>query len=264
VPYRIDVADGGEDAFARLVDLGAIDAELTPQGTLAALMPDSVTPDQVSRALGVERVSVSAVTGRDAGSVWVLAPRPVRAGRLHIVPAGTARDPGDLQLVDSDAFGTGLHPTTRLCLEALDEAIATTHPDAMLDVGTGSGILALAALRLGVLRATGIDTDTRALDVAARNARLNQLDGQLQLVKGDASAVEGSWALVVANVLAAPLIEMAPTLVRRVGSRGRLVLSGVPEGMSDEVVHAYHHLGMQLIRSASSKGWIALVMGPSW
>ena len=258
------MADGGEGAFARLVDLGAIDAEPMPDGGLAALMPDSVTPEQVSRALGVERVNVSAVSGRDAGSVWVLSVRPVRAGRLLIVPAGTARGGGDLQLVDSDAFGTGLHPTTRLCLEELDEQIATTHPQAMLDVGTGSGILALAALRLGVPRATGLDIDSRALETAAENARVNHLDGRLQLVEGDASAIDGSWPLVAANVLAAPLIEMAPALVRRLGSRGHLLLSGIRSGMQEDVCNAYCRLGMRLIRKSSHGGWVALLLSTSW
>ena len=81
-------------------------------------------------------------------SIWILNPRPVRIGRLHIVAVTTRRSP-PLRLIDAPAFGTGLHPTTALCLEALDEALAIVRPQSVLDVGTGSGVLALAALRLG-------------------------------------------------------------------------------------------------------------------
>ena len=264
MPYRIDVSVDQADAFERLIELGALDAELLSPGRLAAIMPDTVTPDQVSRALDTPHFTVSAAKGRDAGSVWVLGPRPVSVGPLRIITADTPGEPGDLQLLDGDAFGSGLHPTTRLCLEALIDLIATTRPEAMLDVGTGSGILALGALRLGVPRATGIDIDTDALDVAAENARLNSLEGRLQLVKGDVSAVDGTWPLVVANVLAAPLIEMAPPLVRRVGRSGLLLLSGIPRGLQDEVLRAYRHLGMHQLRAATSDGWTALTLRTSW
>ena len=126
--------------------------------SLAVLLPDSVAPDRVARALGLDpdAISVSPAVGRDAGSVWVLSPRPIRVGRLGIVPADTDAAPDTLRLLDREAFGTGLHPTTALCLEALDDAVRVAHPNSVLDVGTGSGILALAALMLGVPRALGI------------------------------------------------------------------------------------------------------------
>jgi len=266
VPYRVDVPGDGNDAFDRLIELGAFDADRLPDGRVAAVMPDSVTSEQIARALGLgaEHVSVSPVSARDAGSVWVLGLRAVRAGRLRIVPAGTATEPADLQLLDGDAFGTGLHPTTRLCLEALDELIDTTPPESMLDVGTGSGVLALGALLLGVPHATGIDIDPRALGVAAANARLNQVDGRMQLVEGGPEAIKGTWPLVAANVLAAPLIEMAPALVRRVGHHGHLVLSGIPSGVAEDVDQAYRRLGMRRAATASLKGWTALVLQASW
>ena len=148
--------------------------------------------------------------GATLDSVWVLGPRPIRIGRLRIVPASFEAEPGVLRLIDAAAFGTGLHPTTALCLEALEEAVDIGPPDAVLDVGTGSGILALAALMIGVPRAQGIDIEDEALRVAAENARLNALDQRLQLTRGGPEAVTGTWPLVLANVLPGPLIEMAP------------------------------------------------------
>jgi ribosomal protein L11 methyltransferase len=264
VPYRVDVPHGDSAAFDRLVELGALDAEVLEDDRLAALMPNRVRPQEVAHALGVEHLTVSPASGRDAGSVWVLRLRPFRVGRLRIVPAGAAAETGDLQLTDSGAFGTGLHPTTRLCLEILEELVETDHPLSMLDVGTGSGILALGALLLGVPRATGIDIDAGALEAAAENARVNRLDGRLELIAGDASAIDGTWPLVTANVLAAPLIEMGPALVRRIGHRGQLVLSGIPSGVAEDVDRAYRSLGLQRVRAARREDWTALLLRASW
>ncbi len=169
-----------------------------------------------------------------------------------------------LRLIDASAFGTGLHPTTALCLEAIEEAVQIDRPDALLDVGTGSGVLALGALRLGMPRALGIDVDEEALRVAAENARLNELGDRLWLARGGPEAVAGTWPLVVANILAAPLVEMAPDLVRRVGHHGRLVLSGIPSSAEQDVDRAYRRLGMRRVSVKSRAGWIALVMQASW
>jgi hypothetical protein len=120
VPYRVDLRAGAvEDVLDRLVELGALDVDLPADGRIAALLPDSVSPEQVARALGIAHLLVSPAVGRDAGSVWVLEPRPTEIGRLRIVPAHMEAGPGDLRLADAAAFGTGLHPTTALCLEAL-------------------------------------------------------------------------------------------------------------------------------------------------
>ncbi len=264
VPYRVDASSARADAFDRLVELGALDCEISNEGGLAALMPDGVSPARVASALGVDDVSVSPATGRDAGSVWVLSLRPVRIGSLRIVPAHAGAEPGALTLIDAAAFGTGLHPTTALCVEALDEVVQAIRPDTLLDVGTGSGVLALGALMMGVPRALGIDVDDEALRVAAENARLNSMVGRLQLKQGGPHTVPGRWPLVVANVLAAPLVEMAPALVRRVGHHGQLVLSGIPTSVQHDVDQAYRRLGMRRVRVTTRAGWVALLLQASW
>jgi ribosomal protein L11 methyltransferase len=263
VPYRVDLRNVSPDAFDRLVDLGAIDVEISTDG-IAALMPDSVASEQITRKVGTVDIVISPAVARDAGSVWLLRPRPIRIGRLHIVPAQTHAEPHALRLIDGAAFGTGLHPTTALCLEALQDGMAIARPEAVLDVGTGSGVLALAALTMGVPRATGVDIDDEALSVAAENARINGLDERLELIRGGPETIAGTWPLVLANVLSAPLMEMAPALVRRVGHRGQLVLSGIPSSLEQDVDQAYRRLGMRHVRVTSRGGWIALVFQPSW
>ncbi len=262
MPYRIEL--DGEDVLDRLIDLGALDVESTSARQTAALMPDSITADQVARALGIDDLRVSPATGRDDDSVWLLRPRPTGVGSLRIVPADLEAEPGDIRLTDAPAFGTGFHPTTALCLEALQEIVETAQPHSVLDVGTGSGVLALAALKHGVPRALALDLDNDALKTAADNARLNGLDTRLQLAHGGPETVTRTWPLVLANILAAPLIEMAPALARRVGRHGQLVLSGIPGSVEADVTRAYVHLGMRHNDTKSRAGWVCLVLRASW
>src|SRR5579875_1823124 len=168
MPYRIDIAHPPQNAFDILVELGAIDIEAADEA-LAAILPDALTPEAVMTALGGSEFSVSHAFGRDTGSTWFLKPKPITVGRKEI------------RLIDSDVFGTGHHPTTALCIEAIEEIVRLERPERMLDVGTGSGILALTALTLGVPEALGVDIDSDALHAAADNARLNNLDRQLEL-----------------------------------------------------------------------------------
>jgi ribosomal protein L11 methyltransferase len=223
-----------------------------------------VTREQLVDALGLDCIVVSPAVGRDDASVWVLSQRPIRVGRLSIVPSDFEAGPLVVRLRDTPAFGTGLHPTTVLCLQALESIVSIAAPEAVLDVGTGSGILALAALALGVPQALALELDDEALHAAAANARLNGFDGRLQLVRGSPDTVSGSWPLVLANILAAPLIEMAPALVRRVGHHGRLVLSGIPVSVEPDVSAAYRRLGMRRVEVVSRGGWVALVLQATW
>jgi ribosomal protein L11 methyltransferase len=263
VPYRIDVSDPPADAVDVLVELGALDIEPVG-GALAAILPDDVRPEAVASTLGAARITVSEATARDDGSVWLLTPRALRIGGIVVAPPGAAAPGNALRLTDSRAFGTGHHPTTALCIEAIEETLSKERPNRILDVGTGSGILALVALKLGVPQAVALDVDTEALKAAAENARLNRLADRLQLVPGGPAVLNGTWPLVVANVLAAPLIDMAPMLVRRVASRGRVILSGIPRSLEAEVGHPYQHLGMRHVGSRTRAGWTMIVLQASW
>ncbi|HET9942524.1 MAG TPA: 50S ribosomal protein L11 methyltransferase [Terriglobia bacterium] len=263
MPYRIDISSSSDDVFERLVDLGALDVERSDCGT-SAILPDTVSPDAVAHSLGVTDLALLPAVSRDGGSVWLLNPRAVHVGRVLVVPSESHAPPGALRWTDSTAFGTGHHPTTALCGEAIEEAIAVATPGSILDVGTGSGVLALSALMMGVPRAVGLDIDADALRVAAEHARLNGLANRLQLVHGGPEAVDGTWPLVVANVIAASLVEMAPVLVRRVGHRGRLILSGIRESLESEVTQSYQRLGMHHLRSATRGGWSVVVVQASW
>src|SRR5262245_56475381 len=132
MPYRIDIFSPPKDVLDRLVQLGALDIEAV-SGGIAAIIPDGVAPDAVAGALGVARVTASPAVARDNGSVWLLSPRAVRIGSVLIVPPEVDTPPGTLRLTDSAAFGTGHHPTTALCIEALEDALTIAVPDGILD-----------------------------------------------------------------------------------------------------------------------------------
>jgi len=263
MPYRIDIASPPLDALDQLVELGALDIEAA-DNKLAAIIPDAVKPDRVAAALRIGTVAVSAAIARDSGSVWLLSLGEVHIGSVIIAAPEVDATPRALRLTDSLAFGTGHHPTTALCIEALEEALTDKIPDSVLDVGTGSGILALVAMMMGVPHATGLDLDPDALKIAEENSRRNNLSERLELVLGGPDVLRGSWPLVVANVLAASLIDMAPILVRRVASRGQLILSGIQCSLESEVRRAYEQRGMRHMRSQKRSGWSVVVVQASW
>jgi ribosomal protein L11 methyltransferase len=153
--------------------------------------------------------------------------------RLVVRPpfAPYALGPGQRELViePGQAFGTGAHASTRLALELLDASLAETGPVASaLDLGTGSGVLVLAALRLGVRRAVGLDLDPVAAAEARRNARANRLDGRLLVVAGPLEALRaGGYDLVLANLLRSELAPVLADLAGRLAPNGRAVVSGL-------------------------------------
>lgn len=153
------------------------------------------------------------------------------------------------------AFGTGLHPTTQLCLAALE---ALVRPGAaLLDVGTGSGILAIGAARLGAGRVVGVDIDPRALAIAAENAALNAV--VLELWSGRLEDADAAlFDLVVANILAGTIIEMAPLLAARVRPGGALVVSGILAEQAAAVSAALVAAGLDPAGEAASGDWVAM------
>ena len=163
------------------------------------------------------------------------------SARLWVVPTWhKVIDPAaiNIRLDPGLAFGTGTHPTTRLCLRWLDAHLKAG--ESVIDYGCGSGILAIAAMKLGAARAAGVDIDEQALLAARRNALQNQVDVTFHAAEDDLSANVISPAhVVVANILANPLSVLAPLLARLTLPGGQVVLSGILAPQADEVRDAY-------------------------
>lgn len=186
---------------------------------------------------------------------------PIHIGKnIWVVPSWhDAPDPNALilELDPGLAFGTGSHPTTRLCMEWLEDNLPTNC--SVLDYGCGSGILALVAKKLGASEVVGVDIDPQAIDAAIYNAQRNGCgDIHYYLPEQFAgSRHDGKFDVVVANILSSPLKLMAPMLAGRVASGGSLVLSGILARQADEVAAAYAPF-IDLRIWAEHDGWVAL------
>jgi ribosomal protein L11 methyltransferase len=188
-----------------------------------------------------------------------------RIGRVVIVPSWVPHDPqpgeATIMLDPGMAFGTGLHPTTRGCLELLQEV--SPMPERVLDVGCGSGVLALAALSLGAQRADALDTDALAVVAARANAEHNGLADRIEVGEGSLPEQPGGrYPLILANLVAAVLVDLAPRLAAHLAPRGRLVAGGIIDGRAGEVIGAMGAAGLAVATRRDADEWVTLALEP--
>ncbi|MDR7533330.1 MAG: 50S ribosomal protein L11 methyltransferase [Armatimonadota bacterium] len=186
--------------------------------------------------------------------------RPVPVGPIEVQPAQWRRPPAGgrvaVRLDAGMAFGSGTHPTTQLCLRGL---LPLARGARVIDVGTGSGILAIAAARLGAARVLAIDTDPVAVAVARANVRNNGVGQRVHVRQGDGvRGVRGRADLVLANLTAEEVGRVLPQLVRRLRPGGRVVLSGFSYARAAGVAAAAARCGLAVERVARLRGWAAV------
>ena len=188
---------------------------------------------------------------------WRASIKPVRVGRLWVGPPWENPQPDTIPVVIEPkmAFGTGDHPTTVLCLEAIDEYLESHRGSELLDVGTGSGVLAIAAKKLGARRVVAVDTDPIAVATAKENALRNGT-ADVDFVLGTVETVSDSFDLVVSNILANTLVELAPKLAA--ATRRRLVLAGILVEQQQEVVEAQLRHALELCHVEQRGEWVRL------
>jgi ribosomal protein L11 methyltransferase len=251
-------AGAAEDLASELFDLGAAgveirDGEGTPMPGVALPPPGrallvaffeerSAAEEAAARHGG----AVALVPDEDWGEGWKKHFAPLDVGRVRIRPSwiDAPPPPGAVEVVldPGMAFGTGNHPTTSLCLAALSDLLALRPGASLLDVGTGSGILAIAARRLGAGRVAGNDEDPQAVAVALENARRNGV--ALELSGSPLDGVAGTFDLVVANILANTLVHLAPAIAAKLAPGGVVLLSGILAPQAAEVRGAYRAQGL--------------------
>ena len=167
--------------------------------------------------------------------------------------------PGEIYLRADLSFGSGRHPTTLLCLEALVELFETRPPQKVFDLGCGSGILALAAARLGAPRVLAVDLDPRACREAQHNVEKNELADRILVVQGSlAAARPGAFDLVLANLTIGTLLGLAPEIPRVLRPEGVAVLSGFAEAQREEILARLPEA--TLVSARNLEGWQALVL----
>lgn len=230
--------------------IGMFDAEIEVISVLKALQ-------QIMPQIPTNRYKTEALEDKDWIRAWMDQFQPMQFGKnLWIIPSWhTPPEPKaiNLMLDPGMAFGTGTHPTTALCLAWLDN-----HPPknlTVIDYGCGSGVLALAAKKLAAKNVSGTDIDPQAIIASQQNAERNQAEIQFQLVKAfDSEPVD----LVIANILAGPLKELAPEFLRLLKPNGTLVLSGLLSNQATDLITFYEALGFKFESQNNLEEWSQL------
>ena len=264
---RVEVERAAADTLSdALLELGAhcasIDYPDRSRVTLSALFAEHDDP-------GTRLADAARLTGLQVGQPditrvddedWVRRSQaqfePLRAGPRLWIGASWHVAPADVQTVvridPGLAFGTGSHPSTKLCLLFLERTVA--GGERVLDYGCGSGILAIAAAKLGAARVDAVDVDPQSIEVARNNARYNAVVIGACL---PAELATGRYDIVVANILAQPLIALADTLASRTAAGGRIALAGILSSQADEVAAAYAQ-GFDMAIDAHDGEWTLL------
>lgn len=219
------------------------------------------------RDLGTLLMTLEDVQDADWENNWKQYYKPMEIGRrLVVIPQWEEADPGDrvpLYLDPGLTFGTGAHATTRLCLTALEDLVR--GGERVLDLGCGSGILSVAALRLGAERALAVDIDDKCRDAARENAGLNGIGPEkLEVLVGNiltdetvARRIGGEWDIVLANIVADVIIALAPRVRGLLRKGGTFLCSGIIEGRAAEVESALAAAGLALRDRREDNGWYA-------
>lgn len=273
-PYvHVDVpADEAEIVGSDLWDLGATaieerdDSTLDKGGasgrvTLIAAFADEDAANEACEALADRGAAVKWIVGDEWRDSWKAYFKPTRlGGRLVLRPSWEPWDaaPSDvvLSIDPGRAFGSGIHETTRLVLKYIDANVR--GGEHVLDVGTGSGILSIAAIMLGAKDAVAVDNDPDVIAVVDENAALNGVAGKIAASDTPVENVAGEYDLVLANIEAFVLIPLAAPIAARVRPGGVLVLSGVLKHQREEVIAAYP--GFRVVDVPAENEWIAIVL----
>jgi ribosomal protein L11 methyltransferase len=238
----VTLSDAGDDP---VLEPGPGETPLWARTQITGLFPGDAEPHSIRKSLQtllhlatLPAHRIERLADREWEREWLKDFGPMRFGeRLWVCPHGLEVEAEDAVVVRLDpglAFGTGTHPTTAMCLEWLDSIDLAGR--SILDYGCGSGVLAIAALKLGAATATGMDIDPQATIATRENAAEN---GVSVTVYGSDDEIEGQFDVVVANILAGPLVQFADSITSRLAVRGMLALSGVLCEQASEVMAAF-------------------------
>jgi ribosomal protein L11 methyltransferase len=211
----------------------------------------------------VPEPSFRSVAEKDWEEAWKKRLKVLRIGeRIVIQPSWLDYNAGPedvvIRLDPGMAFGTGLHPTTQICLRALEDLVQPGME--VLDLGTGSGILAIATAKLGASRVLAVDNDSQAVGVARRNVIDNNVRAQVRVEEGSLPDTSGSYDIVVVNILARVIVELVEEgLAERLEPDAVLITAGITIDSASEVVSAFKRRGLELIGQRQQDDWVSLL-----
>lgn len=218
----------------------------------------------LAASIGNIPLSVRHVPAQDWNEAWARSVRPLHIGRLVIRPSWepVTLDPGDIEIIldPKQAFGTGHHATTRMMLEWLQEDI--DGGEMVLDVGTGSAILAMAAVKLGAASAIGVEVDSVAIDCARESVMQNGLKDRIDFIAGTLSDLpqerRRAAELVLANLDRQTILDLAGDLVGSASEGARIIVSGILVEQEPEIVERFSGLGLVCFERREDEGWVTM------
>ena len=208
-------------------------------------------------------VATRLVPEEDWAHSWKQYWHPQEIGdRLVIKPSWEAYEAtGDQLVIELDpkqAFGTGTHPTTQLCLRSLEDIVPAHDAPLVFDVGTGSGILAIAAIKLGAKRVVACDTDPVAVEATRENIRLNGVEARIETFVGGIETIRGEADVLVVNILAEVVAELAQEIADRVRPGGDVIASGIIRERQALVEQAFDAVGLPVLRVEYQGDWVVI------
>jgi len=277
IEISIDLPTGHCDELIGMLSLKGFDSFWEDGSLLKAYLPEDRWTDETTAAFHVTLASFAAshdiplphveskaISPQNWNALWEESIQPIQASeRIIIAPSWRKVSPSSDQIIvvidPKMSFGTGHHETTRLMLRLLEPRI---RPDStVLDVGTGTGILAIAALKLGARSATGVDIDEWSFDNARENAIANGLAGQFTIVQGElADVAPGQYSLVAANIQRSIIEPLLAKLKSRTTEGGRLLLSGLLDMERNRMLTAFKTHALTVEEELHEQEWIAFAL----
>lgn len=271
--FTIHVSDRFRNALiGRLIALGSLGV-VEQKGSVVAYFPGTQPRQGIARELDIIQslidrsgegpsftVQHDVLRDADWNESWKEAFKPVDVGtRFTILPPWEQMTGDRIPLVIEPgmAFGTGHHQTTRSCLVLMEKLAAPLKKERFLDIGTGTGLLAIAARTLGFNRVIGVDTDPLAIEASRKNVILNRLEG-IELHEGDIGCIAGTYDMIAANLISGTLVELAGEIASRLESSGVVIMSGILKGQDDEVAAAAGKAGLRCVERLRDGKWVTL------
>lgn len=273
--FTIKISDTFRDTLIQRLSENGCLGMIENDESLVAYFPSGLDIDTVKNDLSLLQVllekaghaheltyTYALIPEKDWNETWKKGFQPVDAGKqFSIIPPWEEKRKGRINLVIDPgmAFGTGHHETTRSCLVLMENYSPQTARESFLDLGTGTGILAIAARKLGYQHVVGIDTDILAIAAARENIVINQVP-DVEIKEGSLYELQETFDVIAANLISGVLVLLAPALFPRMKPGGIAILSGILDGQEDEVIGAMEQANLKLRQTHRDGKWVSLVV----